>query len=674
MKSRTDKKNNSQIYTRVSLLPILLVMAAAITPHMFRLPSWIFLWCLTGWIYSYFSPVKKSAKVFKIFISLAAVCGLMGVLLTFGRTLDRDASLGLLAVMAGLKPVEVENHRDRTVTLFLAYFLVITCLLYDTTALMTLYMFVSVFLTTSALVYINHPLKNPAGTVSGSSSRILLIKDTEFFRMSGTIMMQAIPLMVLLFFLFPRIHGSLWGSASKHSAKSGFSSILSPGGVSRIVRSDETAFRVQFTGDIPPNEQLYWRGIVFWQFNANSWRRGIRPGLPNISINCENPVEYEVVLEPHHQKWLFVLDLPVFPSSYGFILKDHTLYSGRRIRNRIQYRIKSCLAYNTGPLEFPEQTGLDLPKLGNPEARKLAEKWASESTNSWQVVLKALEHFRYENFYYTLTPERLYANPVDEFLFETQEGFCEHYASAFAFLMRAAGVPCRIVGGYQGGEKNPYANYLRVRQADAHVWNEVWIREKGWVRVDPTAAVAPERIEKGIQGALAPEELPDYLTDFDMGMLTQYLKKFGFRMDAVNTFWNSKIIAYSFHSRRALLSRLGIDSPALTGIAGPILVCIGCAFFICVLLYAWYFRKSFTKKDRVQALYLRFCKKLARIGIVRKPSQGPLDYAKMAGSLRKDLKNSIDLITDIYIKLRYSSKAGKKDFLDFSREVKKFKP
>ncbi len=639
---------------------VVIALAVAITPHIPDMPLWIIAWCVFFWGYLLYIQKKRKSPPGRFIRRLLTAVALAAVLVGIGLGVKGQFFVALLLVMAGLKPLEIRNHRDRMVTIFLAYFLVITSLFQSESLPITFYMFISILVTTAALIRINHP---------GSNLR-------DNLRLSARIMVQALPLMAILFFLFPRIHGSIWAFSTSPSGKTGFSDVITPGDLSLLVKNNKTAFRAEFKGDIPPPRHRYWRGIVFWKFDGKSWHKGDFhiPWLKKLPVG-QGTVAYSLLLEPQNSKWIFALDLPLERPSRTRLLDDYTLVSRQVITKQTRFELKSRTAYTTGPLErWAQLPAYQLPEQGNPRARVLAQTWARQAAGPGEIIDRAIGFFRNNDFVYTLKPPLLNEDPIDTFLFKTRKGYCEHYASAFAFLLRAAGVPCRLVGGYLGGELNPYGNYLVVRQSDAHVWAEVWLENRGWVRVDPTAAVAPRRIAGGIEGSVPADELPGFLLFDKYGPLGKTWREIRFGWDAANIMWDLWFSDYSFQQQKELLEKLGIRVGSWQGMAKMLLSMAGGVMFIAALIAVWSVRKPPGKKDPVLATYTHFCARLAKIGIPRKPEQGPADFAKTVCAARKDLKPEVETITDLYILLRYNRGGGQEALKQFKTIVRRFTP
>lgn len=523
---------------------------------------------------------------------------------------------------------------------------------------MSLFMFASVLLTTSVLIHINHPLGSLLANV----------------RLSGVIMVQALPLTVIMFLLLPRIQGTLLGISKQPIASTGFTDSLSPGSISTLVRNNAIAFRAEFKKDIPRPDRLYWRGIVFEHFDGKTWSRGQTHSMAQVPVPDSSTVEYTITLEPLGERWLFALDLPVTPPPMASLQNDHTLLADLKLKERIRYTVTSQTTHKTSDFKPWELSTLLLPSGGNPKSAALARTWADTFDSPEKIVGKALEFFRENGFVYSLNPPQLNQDVIDDFYFRTRKGYCEHYASAFAFLMRHAKIPARIVAGYLGGELNPYGDYLIVCQSDAHAWVEVWLPAEGWVRVDPTSAVAPERVAQGLEAALGPEELEGFLSIKRFGTHHIYWKKIVFSWDAVNNYWNQWVLGYSYLRQRELLSKMGINIGSWKGPLKVTFLALGLISLFAFLISIRLFKTPVPKKDDVQRCYLEFCAKLAGVGLVRKPGQGPVAFARKAGYLRRDLQENIYAITDLYVRLRYGRGGDEHALKHFKDKVKRFNP
>ena len=641
------------------IFKILPVMAVAAAPYLFWLPVWIFGWCLLCWGYVFRLSLSGRPKPKTWLRQVLVVVGLLGVLVSFGWQLTVETFVGMLAIMASLKPMEIRSYRDKMVALFLTCFLILTNLLFNDSLLIAVYLFVSVGLTTAVLIAVNC-----RGAPFASHLRLAVLMT-----------IQALPLTIALFFLFPRAHGYFWGSLRQEGAQSGFSERLSPGDAAYLALNDAIAFRADFHGEIPPRNLLYWRGMVYWAFDGKNWERGAGAPRRRSILAGENTVRYTISLEPHGKKWWFALDLPVYASRYVRFFEDFTLASRRNVTDLIIYALRSHTVYHTGPLKPFEQAALHLPESGNPKARALAEKWSSQSASSEEIVSKALRFLRESGFTYTLKATASSGDPIDDFLFRTRKGYCEHFASAFAFLMRAAGIPARIVGGYLGGERNPFGNYLIIRQSDAHVWVEVWLAKTGWSRVDPTSTVAPQRIAQGAAAALPPTERPGYLSSpYWSALYYRYWKPVEFAWDRANNSWNLWVVGYADWQQGQLLSSMGIKGGRLKIITTALALISAAAGLSIALAQLGRTKILSEETDPVRKAYLLFCRKLSRTVMPKAPGRGPVDYARGITARREDLAAGVQEITDLYVRLRYGHGGGRRDVRRLQKLVKKFKP
>ena len=473
--------------------------------------------------------------------------------------------------------------------------------------------------------------------------------------------------MLVLFVLFPRAPGPLWGVPKDATrGMTGLAGEMKPGSISELSQSDAVAFRVVFQGTPPDPSQLYWRGPVLWDYDGSTWRSNHTDlaAADNSLVAEDTPVNYTVTLEPHNKPWLLVLDLPVKVGSSGLLTQDFQYQSRQPVRSRIRYEASSSLRHHEsdGLDEESRTRALRLPEFGNQQARELARKWAAETGNPGELVQKAMG-FLANGFSYTLTPPPLGASAVDGFLFNTKKGFCEHYASSFVFLMRAAGVPARVVTGYQGGEFNKLGDYMIVRQTDAHAWAEVWIDGRGWVRVDPTSAVSPQRVQSGIASALpASEPLPATARPSPFS-------RFRLGWDSINNGWNQWILGYNQQRQTELLSRLAGSKVT----RGDMALWLSLLLIVTVALIAlWLLRPAPNIHDPIQKAWLKFQRKLGRAGLQRQAAEGPLDFAVRAALAFPAKQNAIDAIVELYLPLRYGCIKDPSKIMQLQRYVNQF--
>ncbi|RMG58037.1 MAG: DUF3488 domain-containing protein, partial [Gammaproteobacteria bacterium] len=474
---------------RQVLLGLLACQALILLPHALHLPFWALAVALLAMAWAGLAIWRGHRLPHGVIRLLLVVAGTVATLLWFHTLNGREAGVTLLVLMLGLKALELRGLRDALFLLFIDYFLIATQFLWDQSLPLILYLLASVILLTAVLMALNDPRRmlGPRALVARSA------------RMTAA----ALPIMLLLFLLFPRLPGPLWGLPTEqtHAARSGLSESMHPGDISRLVRSDAPAFRVRFDGPLPAPSERYWRGPVLDRFDGRGWQRG-KP-VPSVQRGqlqlLESGPQHAYTLWPNDPEshWITPLEFPrALPP--GLRATGHLEFLRKEGSHPGAWSFTSVTRYRLDP-ETPiggHPRYLQLPPGAAPQARKLARRWRSEAgDNDMAVIRKALDFFNREAFHYTLSPPRIAGDPVDGFLFQTRRGFCEHYAGSFVVLMRAAGIPARVVTGYQGGEYNALGGYLLIRQSDAHAWAEAWLPGQGWLRVDPTAAVAPERID-----------------------------------------------------------------------------------------------------------------------------------------------------------------------------------
>lgn len=630
---------DSHYLPQISLLRLLAVLALVLTPHLFRVPAWeiMFILALLGW--RALAALRQWQLPGTALRSLLTLAACAGVIASYGRVNGQHAGTALLVIMAALKLLEMRSRRDVMVTVFLLYFILITHFLFSQEIWTIAYLLACTVAITALLIEVNHP-REPLPV------KLLL-------RMSAAMVAYAMPLMVVIFILFPRIPGPLWGlPADSGAERSGLPDSMSPGGISRLIFSNEVAFRVRFEGKVPPMRDRYWRGPVFDIFDGRTWKEGNTDNYavaPAVEFSGE-PVRYEVVLEPQRTAWLMALDLPsaeVLPPQ-SYINSRQQLIARQPVRERMLYQALSYPRYRLQATLNARQRreALQVPSIYNPSTQQLAHSWRAEGLDDQQIIQRALKMFREEKFYYTLRPPPLGRDSVDNFLFGTRKGFCEHYASAFTFLMRAAGIPAHVVAGYMGGEQNEFGDYYVVRQSDAHAWSEVWLEGKGWVRVDPTSAVSPDRIEKGISDA--PElagELPDFLAR--RGNILGTLEA---RWDWANNAWNRMVLAYGPELQEEFLRNFGIRDWSDMILSLTVITTLMMSVFGLLLMRQF---APASNEDAALKLWRRALKKLHRFGIAQLPHEGPRDFVERLAHELPEAAPVMRKVLGAYLQLRY---------------------
>jgi transglutaminase-like putative cysteine protease len=647
----TDAKQHIA-WRHVLCLLLSLTMVAA--PHAARMPGWAIALTVVLIAWRAYVGYARLALPSRWLLLLIALASMVGIFFSYRTIFGRDAGVALLVVMLGLKLLETRSLRDAMLFSFLGYFLVITNFLYSQTIGTGFYMLACTVFITATMVSLNYAQAEPPFRVH--------------LRTAGVLLAQSVPLMLILFLLFPRVPGPLWGlPRDAFAGVSGLSDTMSPGSLSSLVLSDAVAFRVRFGSEIPRTNDLYWRGPLMWDFDGRTWSvQYFVYTAPRIEA-AGDPVTYEVTLEPHNRRWLFALDLPAMVPPRSIISTDYQLYSVQPVNNRMRYDMTSFLNARFGEIEsrYALHRALQNPSGMNPRAQELGRALRQKHSSDEGIIAEMLGMFR-RNFVYTLEPPLLGEHPVDEFLFSTRSGFCEHYASAFAVVMRAAGIPTRIVTGYQGGEINALGKYLIVRQADAHAWTEVWLKDRGWVRVDPTFAVAPMRVDTGISAAVPRSDpLPLMVrTDFE------FLRQARLTLDYMANTWNQWVLGYTPERQRWLLANAGVDDATWEKLTAILLVLAG---IIVAILTALALRQLKSRvRDPVKIAYLRFCDKLRRKGLMRGPAEGPVDYARRVGRLRPDLTPAVATITRLYVALRYGTETSAAALIELQRRARQF--
>lgn len=432
----------------------------------------------------------------------------------------------------------------------------------------------------------------------------------------------------------------------------GISDTMSPGDISSLSESNAVAFRVTFDDFVPEPRDRYWRGLVLSVFNGRTWTQNDPNegpfGVVERVIPSGDSVSYQITLEPTHQPWIFALDMPWTWSERNFFMgPQKQLARSRPVDQRLAYKATSYLEYRTDVGDSHDRfRGFyqSVPPQTNTRTQQLARGMRADAGSDRAYIEAVLMKFHQEEYYYTLEPPPLGSNPVDRFLFDTQRGFCEHYASAFAVMMRAAGIPARVVLGYQGGELNPIGGHMIVRQSDAHAWNEVWLEGTGWYRVDPTAAVAPDRIESGVSGSL----LDGAALAWGLSASSELWHKLTLTWDAMNAKWNDWVLGYGPENQERFMEWLGMDDPDWRKMIWTLLISVTAMILLISFLLALRYRAP--KRDRAAILYERFVRK---VGVDRLTGETPAMFAARAQMKSAIPADTINEVTTTYLNARY---------------------
>ncbi len=641
-----------EVSNRSSVFAVCFCFLFSIAPHFRNLPLWVSAIVLLSLGWRCLQNLGKTRELPKWLLITLILLGGIGVFAEYWTILGRDAGLALLTVMTSFKFLESQRHRDMLILVFLSYFLIATHFLFSQSILTASLMLATLIVITATLITIN--------------KREESVDPKELLLSSARLVLLSIPLMLILFVLVPRVPGPLWGiGGEQHGGVTGLSSHMSPGKISNLIRSNKVAFRVDFESNIPPQNRLYWRGPVMPLYDGYRWSQMRRQSINRFDmIVSEAPVEYTVTLEPNGEHWLLALDIPTRLIPDSIMTEDFQLISKKEINDLMRYSMKSHLAYQVGVnenLKYRELT-LKYPDELNPETITLGKSLAERFDRSEDIINEVLTMFREQEFFYTLRPPVLGDNSVDEFLFGTRRGFCEHYAGSFALIMRAAGVPSRVVTGYQGGEYNNVGNYLIVRQSDAHAWAEVWIENKGWLRIDPTAAVSPSRIEQGLDDALADER-----SIFRIQNRNPIFGKILYSWDNMQHGWNDWVINYDQRKQRNFLSKLqlGIEnsSDMAFALVFSLVAVTGMFWFI-----VWY-RERPPKPQPCEVLFNRLLKKLSKRGIQKGPAEDTRAFLERVSGRDIPQLDQLANIVELYNRIKYSRQGASERSLNSMRSM-----
>lgn len=635
----------------------LVLLAALMAPHAANLHPAIlgFFYLAVGWRLLALHQPRWLPGRWLLLALMAMAIAL--VILSTGLYDGRLAGTALLVVMLGLKLLELRARRDIHVTVFLGYFVVLTQFLYSQSLGLAVYLFAGTLALAAIQVGLNRVSAHPR----------------QVLRHAAGLFVAALPLALVVFMLFPRLHSPLWGIKSQR-AFTGISGEMTLGNLGELSRSTATAFRVQFDTTVPGPEQRYWRGPVLWHTDGRRWtadadRANERP----IDTVGRDPlaVGYEVTLEPTGEYWLFGLDVVTVKPPGTHLNSNYALVSEQRLNQRLSYHAASDPGFRMLEISERERAkGLQLPPQISPRIASLVAQWqtTADPAQPLQLVARALDYFRNQPFVYTLSPGTLQGDPVEQFLFETRRGFCEHYAGSFALLMRVAGIPARVVIGYQGGERNPHGEHWVVRQSDAHAWTEVWVPGLGWWRVDPTAAVAPQRIEQPIDAAASQAGDRVMFGSSESGTLRSLWHNAVWLADAVDLGWHRWVVGFSAERQTSLLEWLGLGRLRGFGLAIALLIAGSLA---AAIVYLAAQLPSARTGDPLAGLWRQFTAKLQRAGVDVASWQGPDTLCAAASRSFPQAASELAAICRIYVQQRYGRKSDRQMVSALRRRIRR---
>lgn len=609
-----------------------LSVACVLAAHAPHLPIWLSAALLAVLILRWLQRRYRLTRVASV-ARLALVIALpAAVIATYGTLLGRAPGSALAVGLLVLKLLESERPRDARMAIGFCCFVLMSALLFAQSLWMTTLVALALLPAFATL----RALQPDAPTQHVARA----------FAPGALLLIAASPLALLGFMFVPRLSSPLWGAPGADTARTGVSDRMAPGDMRDLLIDDSVAMRVGFDAAPPPPHERYFRGVVMWFFDGHAWSRGtagLRDDAPQPLQTRGAAIGYDITLQPTHRRWLFALDMPISAPADATLGADRLLTHRQRIDEAISYHVISAPHYQL--VSQPDQrllvAALQLPRDFDPRALALAQSWrAKEGGNDEAIVRDALAWFHDQGFVYNLAAPPLGRDSIDDFLFGTKQGYCEHYSSAFAFLMRAAGIPARIVAGYQGGYWNPYAKYLLVRQSDAHAWDEVWLAGRGWVRVDPTAMVR----HAILAGAGASGDGNATSGGWLLGLRD--------RMDIINRLWERGVLGFNSVQQSALLTPFGIPNADWGTLA--IALAIGVTVLLAIGMLLALRRPRVKPRDPLDAAQQRLQAKLARGGLTRTAHEGPRDFFARCMVALPQQRNELAVMAQDYLNLRYA--------------------
>lgn len=641
----------------VRALLVLLILLVA--PHLRNLSLWILGLFSLLVIYRLFAIHRPRLMPNQWTLLFLMLVGLANVAWAAGLSDARHTGTALLIIMLGLKLLELRTRRDLYVCIFLGFFVIMTQFLYAQDLWLAAYSLALSSLLVGLLLALNRVhFELPS-----------LLGD------SAVLITAALPMAAALFLFFPRLDSPLWAIHQENpTAVTGISNQMTMGNVGQLSQSSKIAFRVTFSGKTPGPQQRYWRALVLWDFDGRTWHPSHSPLPANkLEVDPRSKVDYRITYEPSGQPWLFALDMPDPEDHQVWMNDDYQLVADNPIDERQELNLSSYTKYSAKDLSNEQsQLGLSLPPKVSKRTRQLVANWQRQAgaANHAAIIEMALRYFNQQPFVYSLQPGVMHDDVIDEFLFEQRKGFCEHYAGSFAVLMRLAGIPTRVVLGYQGGEFNPRAGHWVIRQSDAHAWNEVWLPDLGWVRVDPTAAVAPERIEHSLDLDASSNSNAVVFQINTHGFIKSLWQEVGWLSDSMEIGWHRWILGFSKRRQESLLDGLGFGKAGgwqHTLILFALLV-VGSAFAYLLLLF-----KKRLRPNPGAALWLALRQQLGRNGLIVPAWFGPNQLMQVAIQHWPDARHDLESLFNAYTAWRYGSHPTKKSLAQLHQRIRRLK-
>jgi len=617
-----------------------LACLSAALPTLFWMPLWVTAVVLLALGYrlaqEQWPRLPRPPGPLRLLLTIAVVAVL---LIEFRTLLGRQAGVTLLTLMLSLKFLETASRRDALLTVTLCYFVTACQGLLSQTMAIAGYMVFTVLLITLCLRVLNAPEQRSELRLGPSASQSFSV--WRILRALLIPLLHALPLAVIFFLFVPRLGTPVFGvPEDAMEARTGLSDEMAPGSVSKLYIDDDPVFRVRFETAAPDQSQMYWRGPVLWNFDGTKWTASWGYSRVPAQIagltQAATTLRYEVILEPTDRNWLFALDVASSAPEGAQITRDFQLVSRKPIISLKRYTQTSDSGLMSRVRDDRSANlALGLPPDRNLKTLELGAQWRRETPDPSALVERALRKFRDEEYFYTLNPQTLGIDPVDDFLFKTREGYCEHFASAFTVLMRASGVPARVVTGYQGGYKSAAADYWIVRQSDAHAWSEVWLDERGWVRVDPTSAVSPDRINRGVDAAMRPNRYAEQ----------PWLRDLRDRFDLINDVWNRTILTFNAARQNALLEPFGIPEMDWRYSAGALVGGLLLTALLVMVTLWWWQRRA--PRDPMAQELAALRRALARRGVEAGAHLGPTELLALINLRFAGARHAADFLNQL---------------------------
>ena len=648
----------------------LLWLAAALLftlPPMFRsLATWVPCLFLLALAMKFWMEPRGYRLRFAIFKLMLSAVALLIIFVSYNSLKGIEPAVSLLVVLISLKVLEAHTAREFQVMVLMGWVLCLCGFFLSQDFAAAFCLLTAFALLLVALIQFHRAASRGAFWPP--------------LRTACKLLVQAAPLIVLLFVFFPRIGtGFRFEFRDLRAAGTGFSDRLSPGSIALLANSSGIAFRAEFPGsNTRPTGPMYWRGAVMWHCDGMEWRAPYAPAsisrAPNQSPSG-NTIRQRITLAPHGARWMFALDRPFEIPRGAMLVRGDYIWSVQPIRKTRRYEVVSSPEVTRNDLTpYERKEALELPASISPAVRELAQSWVAQNSNSRAIISSALQFFRTQGFRYSLSPGEYKKNDLEQFLFHRRVGFCEHYAASFATLMRLAGIPARVVVGYLGGEYNDLGDFFLVRQADTHAWCEVWLPESGWTRVDPTNVVAPGRagldLNSFLEGRIASGQMEPRRSAF-LARLARSAIFTNIRLawETLNYQWDTRLLGFDADVQDVLLSSIGI---AKHGPYFLIVEVLAIAVVMLVIYFGWMQFGTRSRVNRVKVLYERFCRKIARLGAQRHPWEGPSDFSMRAAQLLPHESERIRQISNTYVSLRYAPEPDAIMLDRFAKEVSAF--